>query len=148
MRVCLCVCVCVCVCVCTVLTTIVGEIKNVSVDQGNSAELKCQTSNESDDITVYWCVGGDRYDCMASSADDVIDKGCYGDGSINTLFLRDTDSLPEGHYPVQCVVDQNLPSQFTNDPSFDDSFSSVSRNGTLTINKPGIYTSVIFWRIY
>lgn len=115
-------------------------IENTTVSQGETAELKCQLSREKDAI-IYWFVGNDRYNCTASSEEEVKGNGCYTSGSTSHLLVRDTKSLAVGEHKIQCVVEQNLPPDFVNDASFNDSFNSVSsKNGTLTVT-PGMSVS-------
>ena len=114
------------------LASIVGEIEETNVKQGDPIEIKCTIDEHNDDIIVYWMADSDRYDCRASSQ-DIVDNGCYTAGSISFLLLRDTSSLTVGKHRVQCVIWQNLSPEFMEDTSFDSEFNSVSETGTLTV---------------
>ena len=118
----------------SVLVVIVGEIANVTVEQGKSTEFKCEIANENNDFSVYWTVGEERYNCTSTSESQVARNGCYSSGSVSFLLLRDTLSYGAKVHTVQCAVEQNLPSRFVDDPSFEpDSYSRVTKSGTLSI---------------
>ena len=117
----------------SVLVVIVGEIANVTVKQGKSAEFKCEIANENNDFSVYWTVGEERYNCTSTSESQVARNGCYSSGSVSFLLLHDTLSYEAKVHTVQCAVEQNLPTWFVDDPSFDESYSRVTKSGTLTI---------------
>ena len=148
---------CVCVCVCltppplslslslslslflllslsAVLARILKDIENETIAKGEIVELKCEISNEQNsNISVHWLLDKNQYSCMASSSSDITSNGCYVTDSISYLLLRDTKSLSTGSHTVECVVEQNLPTLYTNDTSFDSSFKSTSRVGNITI---------------
>ena len=110
-----------------------GGISNETIEQGESADFKCESSEKTNDITVYWMVGGDRFDCTATSAGQISSNGCYFSGSTGILLLKDTKAYGARSHTVQCVVQQNLDQDYVGDPSYDESFSKISKTGTLNI---------------
>lgn len=118
-----------------VLVTIIGEVENATIQQGESARFKCQITDKSDRATVFWMVDNTQYNCTAISEGQVDRNGCYtSDTTTNILLLRDTKSLAVEEHQVQCIVEQNLPSMFLQDESFEEGFNSVAKSGTLKID--------------
>ena len=111
-----------------VLATIVGDTQNVSVLEGERAKFACEfrKGNESD-IDINWRVG-DNLLCKDDMAPDGI--GCSTNDTHSVLVIN---TLAPGSYPVQCILEQNIPSDFRNGPSFQENFNSISSSFSLTI---------------
>ena len=110
-----------------VLASIDRDIQ--SVTEGETANFTCPFSkgdNASDDFTVYWTVDGVEYDCVNREEDIRLDNiRCYTTETQSDLIIRNTSSYsPYRRYPVQCNLQQTIPEEFTEDPSF--------KNGILT----------------
>ena len=71
---------------------------------------------------------------LGSTVDDIAPdgNGCYTNDTHSVLELSNTGS---GSHPVQCILEQNIPEDFKNDPSFQENFSSITRSALLTVVK-------------
>ena len=121
-----------------VLITIIGEIENATIKQGDPAELKCKITDESDEITVFWIFGSVQFNCTETQVEG---NGCYTSGSTNILYLSETKSLAVEKHRIECVIQQNLPYVFMRDASFEKGFNTVSKSGTITV-EPGIKSAI------
>ena len=122
----------------TVLATIEGEIENVSIIRGESAEFTCKFSKRDVDIYINWSVGGVVFDECASTEKDISPdgNGCYTTDTKTVLFLGNTSSFSTSNHQVQCVIQQNISDNFKKDPSFEESFNNMTSSAILEINPP------------
>ena len=104
-----------------VLATIDNEIQNITLSEGESGNFTCQFSKRDNDITVFWRVGSGQYDCISAEEDIGSDSiGCYTTDTQSVLLIR---NVTAGTYPVECVLQQNISSDFVNDESFREEFN-------------------------
>lgn len=124
----------------TVLASTEG-IQNVSVREGEVASFSCKFSKGNiSDIDIDWTFDGDQYKECGSTENDIAPggNGCYTTGSWSVLLLRNISSLPIGSYPVQFIVQQNIPDDFRSDSSFQENLiNSITRSASLTIQPRG-----------
>ena len=113
-----------------VLATIQNDIQNVSVVEGENATFTCEFRKGSRDIAINWRVGDNL--CKDDMAPDAI--GCSTNDTHSVLVIN---KLAPGSYPVQCILQQNIPEDFKNDPSFQESFNNITRSALLTVLKNG-----------
>ena len=133
-----------------VLATIENDIQNVSVVEGERATFTCKFSKGNiSDIDIDWTFNGDQYEECDSTEDDIapVDNGCYTNDTHSVLVLRNISSLTIGSYPVQCILQQNIPGDFKKDPSFQENFNNnITRNASLTISmKIGKKQEVLYY---
>ena len=121
-----------------VLATVEGEIENVSISRGESAEFTCKFSKRDVDIDINWSVGDVVFDECGSTEKDIAPdgNGCYTTNTESMLFLGNTSSFSTSNHQVQCVIQQNINDNFKKDPSFEESFNNITSNGILEINPP------------
>ena len=116
-----------------VLATIENDIQNVSVPEGERARFACEFRKGSiSDIYVEWTVDSDIVVCDSMEKNVASDSnGCYTNDTHSVLVLN---TLAPGNYPVQCILQQNIPDDFKNDPSFQEKFNNnITRSASLTI---------------
>ena len=102
----------------------------MSVDEGDTTELKSEFSKGSIDVDVYWTVDGLHYNCLTSE-DMISDNiGCYNTESQSVLLI---DGISSGSHTVQCVLQQNIPEAFENDFSFQPNYTQVTQTAMLTV---------------
>ena len=102
----------------------------MSVLEGERATFTCEFRKGSiSDIDINWSVGDILFD---NCKDDIApnSNGCYTNDTHSVLVIN---TLAPGSYPIQCVLQQNIPEDFKNDPSFQETFSSIARNASLTV---------------
>ena len=118
------------------LGTIDSDIQNVTITEEESANFTCNFYKGNVDSTVYWTVDGGQYDC--DTAEEGISNRCYTTETQSVLLIRDTSSFtPNSTYTVQCILQQNIPQEFSNDESFKEEFNEIlTRTAFLTT---GIY---------
>ena len=122
-----------------VLASIENDIQNVSVLEGENATFTCEFKKGSRDIAINWRVG-DNPLCKDDVAPD--GNGCYTNDTHSVLVIN---TLAPGTYPVQCILQQNIPEEFKNDPSFQEIFNSITRSASLTIlMKSGKLLKILF----
>ena len=111
----------------------IEDIQSVSVLEGGRAIFTCKFFKG--DIDIDWTVDCDPFDECGSTEDDIAPdgNGCYTNDTHSVLVLRNTSSLATGSHPVQCILEQNIPNDFRNDPSFQEKFNSTTRSASLTI---------------
>ena len=117
-----------------VLATIENDIQNVSVVEGERATFTCEfLKGNISDIAINWSVGDIPFNDCDSTEDDTTPNGngCYTNDTHSVLVLN---TLDPGSYPVQCILQQNIPDDFKNDPSFQENFNSITRSASLTIS--------------
>ena len=116
------------------MVTIENDVQNVSIVEGESANFTCKFSKGTmSDIDIDWAVDGDQYDECGTTEGDT-GNGCYTtEGTQSVLLIRDTSSFSTGSHPVQCILQQNIPEDFKNDPSFEEDFNSVMSSALLII---------------
>ena len=116
------------------MATIENDVQNVSIVEGESANFTCNFSKGTvSDIDIDWAVDGDQYDECGTTEGDT-GNGCYTtEGTQSVLLIRDTSSFSTGSRPVQCILPQNIPEDFKNDPSFKEDFNSVMSSAWLII---------------
>ena len=92
-------------------------------------------------IDIDWTIDGDLFDGCGSTEDDIAPdgNGCYTNDTHSVLVIRNTSSLATGNHLVQCTLEQNIPEDFKNDPSFRESFNSITRSASLTIETRSKY---------
>ena len=131
-------------CMYTVLATIEGEIENVTISRGESAEFTCKFSKGDVDIDINWSVGDIVFDECGSTKKDILSpdsNGCYTTDAKSVLLLQNTSALVfcnvhEYHtcpYPVQCVLQQNIRDDFKKDPTFKNHFNTLASSSYLFI---------------
>ena len=122
----------------TVLTTVEGEIENVSISRGESAEFTCKFSKGDVDIDINWSVGDIVFDECGSTEKDIPPEsnGCYTTGTESVLFLGNTSSFSTSKHQVQCAIQQNISDNFKKDPSFEESFNNMTSSAILEISLP------------
>ena len=116
-----------------VLGTIENDIQNVSVLEEETAMFACEFSKGNiSDIDINWSVGDMIFNDCDSTEDDIAPNGngCYTNGTHSVLVMN---TLDPGSYQVQCILQQNIPEEFKNDPSFQENFNSITRSSSLTI---------------
>ena len=119
-----------------VLASIENDILSVSVLEGERATFACEfRKGNIPDIDVEWTVDSDQhiFDECGSMKEDVASdsNGCYSNDTHSVLVLN---ALAPGSYPVQCILQQNIPDDFKNDPSYQEIFNSITRSASLTIH--------------
>ena len=116
-----------------VLASIENDIQDVSVLEGEKVTFTCEfrKGNESD-IVINWTVGNIPFNECDSTEDDIApdSNGCYTNDTHSVLVIN---TLDPGSFPVQCILQQNIPDDFRNDPSFQDNFNNITRSASLTI---------------
>ena len=119
-----------------VLATIENDVQNVSIVEGESANFTCNFSKENmSDIDIDWTVDGDQYDVCGTTEGDT-GNGCYTtEGTQSVLLIRDTSSFSAGNHPVQCILQQSIPEDFKNDPSFKEHFNNMTSSAFLLISE-------------
>ena len=117
------------------LATIDSDIQNVNITEGENASFTCNFSKGDVASTVEWTVGGGQYDCDTAEEDIEADSnGCYTTETQSVLLIRDTSSFTPGRTStVQCILQQNIPQEFRDDPSFNETFNNTIRTASLTI---------------
>ena len=116
-------------CLIAVLATIENDIQDVSVFAGERATFTCEFRKGSvSDIAINWSVGDILFNECDSTEDDIAPdgNGCYTNDTHSVLVLRNTSSLATGGHPVQCILEQNIPDDFKNDPSFQETIYQKS----------------------
>ena len=98
--------------------SIENDIQSIAVLKGGRATFTCEFKGT--DIDIDWTVDGDLFDECGSTEDDIAPdgNGCYTNDTHSVLVLRNTSSLGTGGHPVECILEQNIPDDFKNDPSF------------------------------
>ena len=119
----------------TVLATVEGEIENVTISRGESAEFTCKFLKGDVDIYIEWSVGDTVFDeCGYTEKDIAPDgNGCYTTNTESVLQLQNTSMFNFRSYSVQCVVQQNITDEFKNDLSFQSHFNNVTSSSFLFI---------------
>ena len=122
------------------LAALEGDLNDTSVIIGNSATLSCPFSSGTE-FDIYWTVDGDRYDCDISDTPDggISCTNSTAPLSQSILSIENTTSLGGGSHMVECVLEQTIPVNFRNDPSFRtvlNSLTETSRSATLMIIDP------------
>ena len=123
----------------------IEDIQSVPVFEGKSALFTSKFSKGNvSDINVDWTFDGDLFDECGPTEDDIAPdgNGCYTNDTHSVLVLRITRSLATGSHAVQCVLEQNIPEEFKDDPSFQENFNNITRSASLTI--VGMYLKIIF----
>ena len=115
------------------LATVEGEIENVSISRGESAEFICKFSKGDVDINITWSVGDMEFDECGSTEDDIAPENnwCYTNDTHSVLLLQDTNEFDTRPYPVQCVLQQNITEDFMKDPTFQNRFNTLTSSSYL-----------------
>ena len=121
-----------------VLATVEGEIENVTISRGESAEFTCKFSKRDVDIDIYWRVFYIAfYECGSTEKDIAPDgNGCYTTDTESVLFLGNTSSFSTSNHYVYCVIHQIIGDNFMKDPSFEVFFIYMVSSAILEINPP------------
>ena len=117
-----------------VLATIENDIQSMSVVEGEIATFTCEfRKGDISDIAINWSVGDIPFNECGSTEDDIAPdgNGCYTSDTHSVLVIN---TLDPGSYPVQCILQQNIPVDFKNDPSFQENFNSITRSASLRIS--------------
>ena len=119
----------------TVLTTACDVIENATVHKGTqeTVSLSCAIVIGDSQPTINWIFNDERYDCGSSKNDVVNGRGCYTSDKATHFVVLDTGSLASGEYPVQCVIEQNIPLQFVNDVDFEETLNCTRLNMSVTV---------------
>ena len=135
------------------LGSIDNEIHNISITEGERDNFTCQFTSHGNDVRVYWTVGSNvTFEC--GSLDEGVDpeiNGCYGNDGESVLMIQTTAQFGVGHHFVSCVLDQNLPNGFTEDPSFEDEFDDMLMTGAFLVIElagNGIYGVIKRYAVY
>ena len=105
-------------------------IGDTSVIIGSSTFLFCPFSNGTD-FDIYWTINGHQYDCDTSDPPDGgISCTTCAPLSASILSIEDTNSLGAGNHVVQCVLEQIIPDNFKNDPSFRTELNSLTERSS------------------
>ena len=78
-------------------------------------------------------------------------NGCYGNDGESVLMIQTTAQFGVGHHFVSCVLDQNLPNGFIEDPSFEDEFDDMLMTGAFLVIElagNGIYGVIKRYAVY
>ena len=116
-----------------VLATIENDIQSVSLVEGERATFTCEFRKGSiSDIGINWSVGDISFNECDSTENDITPdgNGCYTNDTHSVLVIN---TLVPGSYPVQCILEQSIPEDFKNDPSFQENFNNITRSASLTI---------------
>ena len=112
-----------------------GNFQDVTITEEESANFTCKFSKgDSDSITVYWTVDGEKRNCHAGEDVGSETIACYNTETQSVLLIRNTSA---GRHQVECILQQNIPEMFRNDRSFNDMFNNITRRGFLTIRPIG-----------
>ena len=119
----------------TIALGVLDNIHNQTVTAGEKANFTCEFSTfENNNIVVFWTVADERYDCETSEQGvSPGDNSCYGDDEQSVLVIENVAMFEKDEILVYCNLDQNLPEEFTSDPSFDDQFSNIIQMGAFLI---------------
>ena len=103
-------------------------IQNVSVVKGERATFACEGSRD----IINWSVGDMIFDECEDNDVAPDGNGCYTNDTHSVLVIN---TLAPGTYPVHmpCILQQNIPDNFKNDPSFQENFNNITRSASLTI---------------
>ena len=115
------------------LATIDSDVQNVTITEEQDVNFACNFSKRDVNITVYWTVDGGQYDCIEEEDIGSESIECYNTETQSVLLIKNSSSLTPGSYEVQCILRQNIPEEFRNDMSFNDTFNNITRRGLLTI---------------
>ena len=99
-----------------VLATIDNDIQSISLVEGERGTFTCEFSKGNvTDIAITWSVGDIPFnECDSTEADIATDgNGCYTNDTHSVLVIN---TLDPDSYPVQCILQQNVPQDFKNDP--------------------------------
>ena len=114
-----------------------NDIQDVSVVEGGRATFTCKfRKGNVSDIAINWSVDDIPFNECDSAEDDIAPDGnrCYTNDTHSVLVIN---TLDPGSYPVQCILHQNIPEDFKNDPSFKENFNNIAINSSLTIEPKG-----------
>ena len=130
------------------MATIENDVQTVSIVEGESINFTCNFSKGNvSDIDIDWTVDGVQYDKCGTAEGDT-GNGCYTtEGTQSVLLIRDTSSFSTGSHPVQCILQQNIPEDFKNDPSFQEDFNNVTSSAHLLIEPSGKFHPNFLWYI-
>ena len=80
----------------------------LSREWDDKATLTCEF-DKGDDITVYWIVDDECYECT-TSPDDIEPEinGCFTEKGFSVFYLRNLTSFDEGKLSVKCVTQQGI----------------------------------------
>ena len=107
-------------------------MKNVSATLGQAAQITCQFLKQNSNITIIWLVNDREYSC--DEPEILSDVTCSLNDTYSVLQIENTAVLGLGAHLVQCVLQQNIPQRFLDDPSFRTEFSkNNTMSTTLTV---------------
>ena len=115
------------------LATIENDIRSMFVLKGERATFTCEfRKGNVSDIAINWSVGDILFDECDSTEDDMAPdgNGCYTNDTHSVLVIN---TLAPGSYPVQCILQQNIPEEFKKDPSFQENFNNITRSASLSV---------------
>ena len=117
------------------LATLEGEIENVSISRGESAEFTCKFSKGDVDIDINWSVGDIVFDECGSKEKDISPdgNGCYTTNTESVLLLQNTSVFDARPYPVQCVLQQTITEDFREDPTFQNYSNTLTSSSYLFV---------------
>ena len=116
----------------------------MSVYLGQPVNISCKVTKSKQDknITILWRVDNNEYGCAETEIS--LDIACFLYDNHSVLQIENTSSLGLGVHPVQCVLQQDIPQRFQDDPSF---FSvdgeNITRDATLTVIDG--FSPVLLW---
>ena len=128
-----------------VQATIVNDSQSMSVVEGEIVTFTCKfRKGNVSDIEINWSVGDILFNECDSMEDDIAPdgNGCYTTGTESVLVLN---TLAPGSYPVQCILQQNIPEAFKDDPSFQENFNSITRSASLAIMRSRLLKVVVLY---
>ena len=106
--------------------SIENDIQSIALLEGGRVTFTCEFKGR--DIGINWSVGDILFNECGSTEDDIAPdgNGCYTNDTHSVLVLRNTSSLATGSHLVQCILEQNIPDNFKNDPSFQETIYQKS----------------------
>ena len=116
-----------------VVSTLSGDIENVSVGLGEPATLSCPIMKWDTDYTITWKLDEEVYNCDQF---DTNNEGIYCSTivDVSRLHIINTALLGVGTYRVQCILHPNIPEEFKDDcRSIPLLCDDVTREATLEI---------------
>ena len=126
-----------------VLASIENDIQSMSVLEGERAIFTCKfLKGNVSDIAINWSVGNISFNECDSMEDNVAPdgNGCYTNDTHSVLVIN---TLAPGNYPVQCILEQNIPEDFKIDHSFQETFNNITRSASLTVKPTSNYSLIL-----
>ena len=91
-----------------VSATIDNDIQSVTITAQESASFICTFSKGDLEISVYWTVDFEEYNCIAEDNIGSESIECYNTESQSVLLIRNTSSFTPGRHQVECNLQNGL----------------------------------------